>query len=125
MVYQTTPLMPTPNNPSQRMIQEQRAPYSPSSLRRWVQQQDPNPDAASIAAEGHRRRHGVHSDMQEYPANNQPNWLHPHFCLQKDDRELVRSEGMMELKDTVSHSTLISSDITDNVLPGHSDGPCS
>lgn len=37
----------------------------------------------------------------------------------------MRSEGMMELKDTVSHSTLISSDITDNVLPGHGDGPCS
>ncbi|KAF7977126.1 hypothetical protein HWV62_4744 [Athelia sp. TMB] len=86
----------------QRSTHTVRAPYSPPCIRDWVQQQDPQPKNQDIAAERHRRRFNIHFDQQEYPASAGQNFLHPHFCLNREDRLWAWHEGVSDIQDAVT-----------------------
>ncbi|KAF7964988.1 hypothetical protein HWV62_1174 [Athelia sp. TMB] len=96
----------TPSTPGrssrQRNTQTVRAPYGPSCIREWVQQQDIQPLNVDIAAERQRRRFGIRNDRQEFPASAGHNFLHPHFCPNVEDRLWAWHEGMSDVQDSIT-----------------------
>lgn len=101
-VIQQTPLQP--HTSSQSPTQTVRGHYGPSSIRQWVQQQDPNPTHQAIAVERCNRQYNIHRDGQEFPAHVGNNFLHLHFCHNSEDRKLVFAEGVTDIKDAVRSS---------------------
>ena len=106
-------VLPLPQIPGLAVDQTSRnstttlqAPYGPPCLGEWVQEQDPNPVWSEIAAVHHAKRLNVCTDGQEYPANVGNNFLHPHFCLNANDRSLAWHKGVGDIKDAVSQHSL-------------------
>ena len=112
---QHLPQTPVAATHSQRPIQTQRAPYGPPAICEWVQSQHPQPARQEIAAERHQRRYDIRKDQQEYPPPTSMHFLHPHFCLNVEDRNLAFDEGMNDIRDAVSahkpYSDFVDADI--------------
>jgi hypothetical protein len=97
------------SNLSYHSLKTERAPYGPPCIREWVQGQDPNPHHHEIAAERHGRRFDIQHDQQDYPAASNAKFLHPHFCLNADDRRLAWHEGIGDIKDAVCFNRICRS----------------
>lgn len=84
----------------QKPLMTAHAPYAPPAIRAWVQSQEPQPQKLQISAERNARRCDVRLDKANYP--NMRNFLHPHFCLNAEDRRLAFHEGVGDIRDAVS-----------------------
>lgn len=87
-----------------------QAPYAPPALRRWVALQDPEPARREIELERFTRRLSVAKDGAHHPDGFK--FLHPHFCLNSTDRGLAFVEGVQDIRDAVSHSSMPFCSIT-------------
>lgn len=83
----------------QKPLHTRLAAYAPPVIRQWVQSQDPQPPKADIDAERLKRRLNVHKDNRSHPTP--PTFLHPHFCLNSEDRKLAYHEGLSDIRDAV------------------------
>lgn len=93
------PLSPMAVQTAQKPLLTRQALYSPPAIRQWVQSQDPQPYKVTIDAERHKRRQDVHKDQKSHPTSF--NFLHPHFCLNSEDRNLAFHEAVNDMRDAV------------------------
>lgn len=111
------------SNLSYHSSKTERAPYGPPCIREWVQGQDPNPHHCEIAAERHGRRFDIQHDQQDYPAASDAKFLHPHFCLNADDRRLAWHEGIGDIKDAVCFNRICRTHPDWALISGERHGP--